>query len=235
MEYCVIKIRTQTATFRIPEFFNYHKSFLVPPPTTLIGITGAALGLSPKKAQEFFLNDKFEMGVHAIIQGKSNDLWKYNDFAAGSIIQREILFHNNFILIYGNVSHEKIAEIEKAFKYPKYCLTMGSSDSLAKVEEVFITSDVSESFKISHCLLSGNIIDEVLNNAQGELEFSIYSTSDPISYELPIEFEYTKEYGMRRVIKRKEFSFIGEEMILNVSKKGILIDRHFVPLFNLQD
>lgn len=233
MEYCVVKLRSQTATFRNPEFFNYHKSFLVPPPTTLIGIAGAALGLSPKQAQAYFDQDIFEMGAYALTQGIANDLWKYNDFSAGSIIQREIMFQNQFVIIYGSESQTKVLELEQAFNNPRYCLTMGSSDSLAKVEQVYTTTEISNSHTVSHCLLEGNVVDEVINNAQNGLEFSIYSTSDPIAYQLPVQFNYTKDYGMRKVHKRKEFSFIGEEMLLNVEKKGIAVDNVFVPLFRL--
>src|SRR5690554_4731956 len=136
MEYCVVKLRSQTATFRNPEFFNYHKSFLVPPPTTLIGIAGAALGFSPKQAQAYFDEDDFEMGAYALTEGIANDLWKYNDFATGSVIQREVMFQNQFVIIYGSENQDKVHELEQAFSNPRYCLTMGSSDSLAKVEQV---------------------------------------------------------------------------------------------------
>lgn len=56
MLHCVIEIRSVTASFRNPEFQNFHKSFRLPPPTTLIGLAGAALGLSPKSAQDFLKN-----------------------------------------------------------------------------------------------------------------------------------------------------------------------------------
>lgn len=233
MEYCIIKLKSQTASFRNPEFFNYHKSFLVPPPTTLIGMAGAALGLSPKAAQAFFDEDHFEMGAYALTKGVANDLWKYNDFALGSVIQREIMFQNRFIIIFGCENQDKIVQLEEAFNNPTYCLTMGSSDSLAMIENVYITTETNHSFKVSHCLLEGNIVEEVINSAQNGLEFSIYSSSDPIAYQLPVQFYYTKDYGIRKVNKRKEFSFIGEEMLLNVSKKGITVENTFVPLFCL--
>lgn len=233
MEYCIVKIKSQTATFRNPEFFNFHKSFLIPPPTTLIGIAGAALGLSPKEAQAYFDQEKFEMGAFAMTSGIANDLWKYNDFATGSVIQREIMFQNRFIIIFGTENSSKILELERAFKNPKYCLTMGSSDSLAKIDHVYTTTEISHGYAVSHCLLEGNVVEEIITNAQNGIEFSTYSSSDPIAYQLPVQFRYTRDYGMRKVSKRKEFSFIGDEMLLNVPKKGITIGDTFVPLFNL--
>ena len=173
------------------------------------------------------------MGAYALTQGVANDLWKYNDFATGSIIQREVMFQNQFVIIYGSENQDKIYELEQAFSNPTYCLTVSSPDSLAKVEKVYTTTQTGYSHTVSHCLLEGNVVDEVINNAQNGLEFSIYSTSDPVAYQLPVQFSYTKDYGMRRVTKRKEFSFIGEEMLLNVEKKGIAVDDVFVPLFRL--
>ena len=54
MPHCIIELVTQTATFRNPEFQNFHKSFLLRLLTTLMGLAGAAMGLSPKSAQDFF-------------------------------------------------------------------------------------------------------------------------------------------------------------------------------------
>ena len=59
---CIIEIATQSSTFKNPDFQNYHKSFFLPPPTTLVGFAGAAIGLSPKKSQEFFEFDNLENG-----------------------------------------------------------------------------------------------------------------------------------------------------------------------------
>ena len=95
MKYCIVEIVTQTATFRNPEFQNFHKTLPIPPPTTLVGIAGAAMGLSPKSAQLFFEESDFVMGSYCKNQGISTDLWKYNDFKERSIILKEILFHNN--------------------------------------------------------------------------------------------------------------------------------------------
>ncbi|NJN33797.1 MAG: CRISPR-associated protein Cas5 [Saprospiraceae bacterium] len=54
MNCCLIQVQSQTATFRNPEFQNFHKSFALPPPTTIVGLAGAALGFDAKAAQDFF-------------------------------------------------------------------------------------------------------------------------------------------------------------------------------------
>jgi len=50
---------------------------------------------------------------------------------------------------------------------------------------------------------------------------------------LPIKFHYESDYGIRKIIERKKFSFIGKEMKLNVPKKGVKFEDLFIPVFQL--
>jgi len=231
MKYCIIEIKTQTATFRNPEFQNFHKTLPLTPPTTMVGIAGAAMGLSPEDSQRFFEETAFEMGTYCKNAGTATDLWKYNDFSERSIILKEVLFQNNVILIYGSDDSSKIDTLIASFENPVYGLTLGNSDSLAKVVAIKEETNLSEKEIIAHCLVEGDIIEEVLSNASNGLDFSIYSTSDPVAIDLPTRFSYADGYGMRSVCQRKQFSLITSEMKLNVRKKGILYKGIFVPLF----
>jgi len=232
MKYCIVELKTQTATFRNPEFQNFHKTLPLPPPTTLVGIAGAAMGKSPKDAQRFFEESAFEMGSYCKNTGMATDLWKYNDFRERSIILKEVLFQNEVILIYGTEDISKIGFLMKSFENPVYGLTLGNSDSLAKLVTISEETKTIEADSVSHCLIEGDIIEEVLYNASNGLDFSIYSTSDPVAIDLPTRFFYTDSYGMRSVCQRKQFSLITTEMKLNVMKKGILYKEIFVPLFH---
>ncbi|UCH93761.1 MAG: CRISPR-associated protein Cas5 [Candidatus Aminicenantes bacterium] len=236
MEYVAIEVNTQTATFRIPEFQNFHKSFTLPPPTTLMGLAGAALGLSPGKTQEFFDASIFELGVTGVSKGRTRDLWKYRKLKSGGyfsdIITREVLFFNTFYICYGSDDKNSISSLRSAFRYPVFATTLGSSDSLAKVT-ILEDIELSESNQVTSCLLAGNIIKEVLENSDNNCEFSIYSSREPICYDLPVRFRYASDYGIRSVVKRGEFSFIGKPMKLNVFKKGIKFKDVFIPLFRL--
>jgi CRISPR-associated protein Cas5t len=234
MPYCIVELVTQTATFRNPEFQNFHKSFLLPPPTTLIGLAGAAIGLSPKAAQEFFENG-FYLGTYGTSKGYCKDLWKYNTFdEQGSIILKEMLYDNYFILVYGNDNAAVIDSISQAFLSPVYALTLGNNDSLSKVISVHQDDCFSDSSEFSNCLVDGNVVEEVIEQSGNGLSFSIYSTSEPIAYDLPTRFLYESDYGFRRVVQRKTFSFIGETVRLNFKKKGITFKNTFIPIFNLE-
>ena len=231
MKYCIVEIKTQTATFRNSEFQNFHKTLPLPPPTTLVGLAGAAMGLSPAASQRFFEESDFEIGVYCKNYGITTDLWKYNDFNERSIILKEILFQNNIILVYGSEDISKIDNLIGSFYNPVFCLTMGNSDSLAKIVTVNEEHLTIESDLVSNCMIEGDIIEEVLTNAMNGLDFSIYTTSNPVVLDIPTRFSYSDEYGMRSVCKRKQFSLVTSEMKLNVKKKGVLHNGCFIPLF----
>lgn len=236
MEFCVLKICNQTATFRNPDFQNYHKTLFLPPPTTLIGLAGAALGQSPKKSQEFFEQDNFQFGVYGSSIGLAKDLWKFrkkksNNFET-DIITKEILFFNEFYIVYASFNNKLIDDLKKAFKYPTYALTLGNSDSLAKIK-ILSNYNPDKSNIIENTIIEDDVINKVINNPDKSLNFSIYTTSDPITYDLPIQFNYASDYGFRSIKKRKQFSFIGSRMELNYSMEGLFVENKFIPFFKI--
>ena len=238
MIYCAIELRAMTVTFRNPEFQNFHKSLHLPPPTTLIGLAGAAFGKSPKAAQDFFEEEAWQLGIFGTSEGYAIDLWKYRKFDdkdPSGIVQREILFDNHFIAVFGCEQEDKVMLLSHAFDDPVYALTLGSSDSLAKVVSSSIIRDTEEAMELSNCLVPGNVISSVIENMSSGDDFSIYSTSEPIAYDLPIKFQYESDYGIRRVIQRKTLSFVGEPMRLNYLITGVNYLDRFIPVFPISD
>lgn len=240
MNYCVVELRAMTATFRHPEFQNFHKTLHLPPPTTLVGLAGAALGKSPKAAQEYFERDKWHLGIWGTSEGYTKDLWKYrtldsNPDKVSSIVLREMLFDNHWFAVFGCERKQNVQEIFDAFQQPVFALTMGSSDSLAKIISIEIIAETIEMYEMGHCLVPGNVLSDVKDHFFNGSDFSIYMTSEPIAYDLPIRFHYESDYGVRRVVRRKTLSFIGEPMTLNYSVTGIQYRTHFIPVFSLHE
>jgi len=234
MKYCVVEIVTQTASFRNPEFQNFHKSFFLPPPTTLMGFAGAALGLTAELAQAFFNEDGCKMGVYGTSKAQTTDLWKYNDFENGSVIPKEYLYHNKFFIVYSFENEDKMELLSKSFLQPKYALTMGNSDSLAKIVKVTQGSNTESCIDFKNCLIEGDVVNNTLLLAGNGLEFSIYSTNEPITYNLPVKFMYDKKSLVRKVIARKEYSFITEKIRVNYHIESVVLeDDVVVPLFSI--
>lgn len=242
MKNFAVEILSQTASFRNPDFQNFHKSLDLPPPTTVVGLAGAALGLSPLQAQEFFESNDLQIGVYGLYAGKCSDTWKYNkeirDMRTydpgkdGSIIQKEYLIHSQFIIAFGSENSDVIAKLMEGFQNPKYALTMGNSDSLAFVKNIEIDLHKLSAHEVENCLLKGDVIDSVMRHSSEKLEFSIYHTSEPLTYDLPVKFHYANDYGRRTVSQIGTFSMIGKKMKLNYEVEGLMYKDLFVPLMN---
>lgn len=243
MKNFVLDIVCQTASFRDPNFQNFHKSLRLPPPTTIIGLSGAALGLSPLRAQEFFNESDFCIGVYGTFNGKSTDTWKYvrgirdmrlyNPNLDGSIIQRELLVEANFIIAFSSENDEAISKLKLAFENPVYALTMGNSDSLAHIRSINIDLLYTEANAIENCIVKGNVIHKVMEKAEnGNLEFSVYS-NEALLYDLPVRFNYEHDYGRRTISQVDSFSMVGQRMKLNFKLKGITYKNCFIPLFDI--
>jgi CRISPR-associated protein Cas5t len=240
---CCIEIVSQTASFRNPEFQNFHKTLDLPPPTTIIGIVGAALGLSAKMAQEYFDVNLIKIGVAGFCKGRTKDTWKYNRRTSsmhlydplldGGVIQREHLIQNTFFFAFSSKDGKCIEELKGAFLNPVFALTMGNSDALAKVKQVHSEIPVTRSRTLSNCMVAGDIVGDVLRNASENPIFSIYQNSEPITFDLPIRFDYESDYGRREIAESATFSFVGAEMQLNFEIKGMQVKDTFIPLFEL--
>jgi CRISPR-associated protein Cas5t len=136
MTFCIVEFLTQSATFRHPDFQNFHKTLLLPPPSTLIGLAGAAMGLTYKQSQDFFYENDISIGIYGSSNGYTKDLWKFrtkDEKKPLSIISKEILVKNHFIVVYGCENKNITEKIKKAFSNPIYALTLGNSDSIAKI------------------------------------------------------------------------------------------------------
>lgn len=260
MRYCVLEISTQTSSFRNPDFQNFHKTLILPPPSTIIGLVGSALGLSPKESQDFFDKSNVKLGIYGKSQGMAKDLWKYFDLnreykkidkkyirelgddefinkeGMTSVIKREFLYKSSYFIAFISEDSEVIKQIGSGFLNPIYALTLGNSDSLAFIKKVFISENIyniEEFDEVEYAILDGNIIDEVMDNIGNGRKISIYNTSYPLTYDLPIKFDYKSNYGMRNIIKRKQFSFVSKKMKLNIMKKGIFYKDVFIPIFDI--
>lgn len=237
----LLEVVTQTANFRHPDFQNFHKTLPLPPPTTLVGFAGAALGLGPLASQQHFDKGNWHFGVYGTSSGKAKDLWKYRDAKQTDpakqrgILKKEILFDNRYLIAFGNENKQLVLELANAFDHPKFALTLGNSDSLAKIiiNKSGIVNSLSESDELEHCLAPGNVLNDVIELADIGMEFSIYTTADPVVNDLPVAFSYDGEYGVRKSSDRNPFSFIGERMKLNYKMKGVWYKDVFIPLFPL--
>jgi len=138
-------------SFRIPFFRAYHKTFLAPPKTTIIGML-CNISLKPQK--DFFeILNKELIDVSVVIDkidGKTKDLWSYKtlekDNRGKSVIRRDKLFLSKYT-IYISIKDKMLFEdIFKSLKNPKNIPSLGLDDELVNIKYV---KDISDKIKLN--------------------------------------------------------------------------------------
>ncbi|AXH10454.1 CRISPR-associated protein Cas5 [Malaciobacter halophilus] len=132
-------------SYRIPFFRTYHKSFLAPPKTTLIGML---CNISLKSQKEFFeILDKELIEISIVIneiKGKAKDLWRYKtlkplekgkrkDF---SVVRRDKLFLPSYLVYLKIEDEEFYNEILENLNKPKNTPSLGMDDELIEIKNI---------------------------------------------------------------------------------------------------
>jgi len=128
-------------SFRIPFFRTYHKSFLAPPKTTLIGML---CNISLKSQKSFFeILDKEMIEISVIInhiEGRGKDLWSYKTIdkknRGKSVVRRDKLFIPSYTIYLKIEDKELYQEILESLKSPKNTPSLGLDDELIIIKNI---------------------------------------------------------------------------------------------------
>lgn len=239
MKFIRIKCFGCLNSFRQPDFHTYHKTLPLPPKTTVAGMIGSALGISPKSVNEEWLqNNRFQMGIVGKSNGKANDLWQIRKYESKQItaykkgtesapyktavIVRELLYASEFTL-YLHFGNEKDYElVSTKIQNPEWALSLGREDELLLVQEIK-QIDLEETTEISFC-------NTVLPIDFTTIPYDIVFKSDgisgnlldeaPKSVKLPITFSYNNDTGAREANEFQIFSFIYNLPVKPKESKG---------------
>ncbi|RLI56109.1 MAG: CRISPR-associated protein Cas5 [Candidatus Thorarchaeota archaeon] len=225
MELLVLTVTGPVASFRRPLDLNYQRTLPLPPPTTLIGIAGAALGLSDL---DLWSPDSplLELKVSVLAQpspytggppGRARDMWtvlkiKDNRIAERSPYFRELLFYTRYTLLYGG-PRDLLENLAEAFMNPSYPLSLGRDDELLWIES---PPKISPLKTAVHPLFSGTAIPGDIRNLQARITLKEGSQVDrPIVEAVPIAFSINRK-RIRRPIRRMLFTFLPLSLSLEI-------------------
>ncbi len=158
-----VAVRAPVASFRRPLDHNYQRSLPLPPPTTLLGIAGAALGLSDRQlwAADSPIR-KLQVAVWGDAEpGRARDMWTVLKIKGAKIAERspyfrELLFFVRYTLIYGGPD-ELLERLATAFADPAYPLSLGREDELALLEEVVLEEATAGQPRFRGTVLPGDV------------------------------------------------------------------------------
>ncbi|MBS0156435.1 MAG: CRISPR-associated protein Cas5 [Nitrospira sp.] len=220
MHLAVIKAFAESASFRLPEAHTFHKTLPLPPRTTLVGLLGAALGMTAGSAQEWVETHQVKTGVAGRHRGQMKDLWKYRKIKTAEVISdvllREHLIDLAMTLVYSTEDVSVAEQIVGGFQNPVYALTAGPSDSLLKVREALLigNANITPTTIFQFCVIPGDITSAGRYRPDPDMLRGpiIESVRAPWVAHLPVRFEY--EGSHRKVSARGPFSFIGNRIHL---------------------
>ncbi|WP_321429121.1 CRISPR-associated protein Cas5 [uncultured Methanolobus sp.] len=140
-----LHVRGLLNSFRDPNTHKIHRTFPFPPRTTLIGLAGAALGISEDtiwqdckdfKVAVVDISKKSDIGG----MGKAEDLIKYKKYKDNkietSIFVRELLYKPEYLVYYTSNDENHIDALYHAFLNPKYVLSLGRDDEIISIKSV---------------------------------------------------------------------------------------------------
>jgi len=201
-------------SYRIPFFRTYHKSFLAPPKSTLIGML-CNISLKPQK--EFFeILDKELIEISIVIneiQGKAKDLWSYKTLEkknrGKSVVRRDKLFLANYIVYLLIKNEEFYHEILENLRVPKNTPSLGMDDELIEIKNIKeITLEQNDTNKINSVFLDKGIrYKSLVKDINKNIEFPILNMT-------PTKFiGFDKKNKRISKESKKEFEFNQVEYI----------------------
>lgn len=203
-----VRVKAQVASFRRPLEHNYQRTLLMPPPTTLVGIAGAAMGLSDRRIwQEGALSWLKVAVLMDEVPCRAADLIKLMKFKGGEIesrspYYRELLFNAGYTLIYGG-PEECLYRLAKALESPAYALSLGREEDILLVRDLNLLE-----LRKGDGLFSGTVIPGDLRGMRVEVKLEPGTKSEPVQVEvLPVKFELD-ERGVRSASELRSFTFL---------------------------
>jgi|LFRM01.1.fsa_nt_gb CRISPR-associated protein Cas5t len=146
-----VDLYAPVVSFRDPGAQLYHDTLPLPPPTTLLGMAGAALGKTFEEALSWAKSVELMVGCIGTSGGKGKDLWNYikikadkkSDEPTRAVILRTFLADMRLSAYYACEDDDAIESLFNAFLQPYYAITIGTSDEMAKITGVVMYDDVS--------------------------------------------------------------------------------------------
>lgn len=217
----IVRVLGPVASFRRPLDHNYQRTLPMPPPTTLIGIAGAALGLSDRELWD--PNGPYrDLKVSVWMEeepGRARDMWTVLKIKAGKIAERspyfrELLFFVRYALLYGG-EEALLEKLAKAFRDPVYPLSLGREDELLLLEEL-----VLDECPRSEPRFRGTVLPVDLRTLPGLRPIlrpgAVFEP--PLVEQLPLGFEVDRR-GIRHPVRPRPLSFLPQQ--LEVEAPGI--------------
>jgi len=219
-----VDIYAPFVSFRDPGAQLYHETLPLPPPTTLLGMVGAAMGKSFEEMLLWARSIELHVGCIGISGGRGKDLWNYikiktdkkTDEPTHAVILRTFLADFRLSAYFACEQVDVMNAIYEAFQSPYYAITLGTSDELAKILTTvyFDNVIVTQSSDLSNTIVSGDYSRKFKFDWEKVETIPIAETlRPPIVKKLPIDFSIDTG-GVRKASKFLTLTFLSDKQQL---------------------
>ena len=221
-----LKVKAPQVSFRRPLDLNYQRTLPLPPPTTMIGLAGAALGLSD---YQIWNENKWqplrEIKVAALLDkppGKAKDMMTVLKVKNGKIEQRspyfrELLLDVEYTLIYAG-EDKLIEDLSAAFEDPVYPLSLGREDELIEIVSID-EIELVEGEPIFHgTAIPGDIREMKIKLPAFESGKAPVKLEPAVVESVPLKFKVEK--GYRIPVKKATITFLPYSLDIKIKNFG---------------
>lgn len=236
MKALAVQVRAPVASFRRPLDHTYQRTLPLPPPTTVIGLAAAALGISTRELWDSSspLRAVRVQTLAQNIPARAADLWTLLKIKSGKMERspylRELLFNAQFTLLY-QADEPLLDRLQQAFWQPIYPLSLGREDELIQVEscEIIDCLPAEPPYRFYGVILPGDLR---LLHARPVVQPGV--VLEPAVVErLPTAFAIDRN-EQRNPQNLRTFTLLPFQVIVELEQMNIpvyaLQDRHFVWL-----
>jgi CRISPR-associated protein Cas5t len=255
-----VELVAETASFRDPGGQLYHVCLPLPPVSTIIGIAGAALGLSFEQVWNWFRDQRISVGVQGEAVGRGKDLWNYTkrtvnlekeNNSRSDIVNREFLCfverklsNNSGVLtstaspvkLYYACEHkEAVQKLYQAFREPVYALTLGTNDELAKCVSLTLYEAMEpvETDELCNVMVEGDWSRQFSFDWETIRAMPVtVSLTSPTVTKLPVDYSFESN-GVRKGLRYQSFTFLTSVQRLKVPVRAYQFDQDRIPLISI--
>lgn len=238
MEFIRIKCKGCLNSFRQPDFHTYHKTLPLPPKTTIAGMLGSALGISPKEINDEWLKkDRFKVGIVGKANGKANDLWQIRKYETKQIarynkgtettpyktavIVRELLYASEIIIYLSFSERQDQDKVFRKLLNPEWALSLGREDELIRIIETKqIEVEEQKDLVFANTVLPYDINDNKYSLPDLNFSGGNILNEAPKTLKLPISFAHKANSETREADTFQMFTFVSGFTVKPNNNKG---------------
>jgi len=232
MKFIRIQAKGCFNSFRRSDYQTYHKTFPLPLKTTVGGMIGSALGISPDKVNDEWLKDnRFEMGVIGKSGGKVKDLWQIRKYEGKQIsgyksgkfdtpyktavIIRELLYSVDFVIYLSFKNDDDYDLVFEKLKNPVWALSLGREDELIKIHSIdIITIKEASDLYYSNTILPMDLSSTDYGIKMDDIGMINILNEAPQVIKATTSFKYDENTQERSISSQSVFSFVSRIPIM---------------------